>query len=99
VLVLAFDTATEVATSALVLDGRVLGERVGTARTLVGDVDDLLASAGSTPADLDALVVGASRARESDWRLRVASPWRSRSRAQPYPRWTPSRPRRQGPIR
>jgi len=58
VLVLAFDTATDVATSALVLDGRVLGERVGTARALVGDVDDLLASAGSTPADLDALVVG-----------------------------------------
>ena len=57
-LVLAFDTATDVATSALVLDGRVLGERTGTARALVGDVDDLLASAGSTPADLDALVVG-----------------------------------------
>jgi tRNA threonylcarbamoyladenosine biosynthesis protein TsaB len=58
VLVLAFDTATEVATSALVLDGRVLGERIGTARALVGDVDNLLAGAGSTPADLDALVVG-----------------------------------------
>ncbi len=57
-LVLAFDTATDVATSALVLDGRVLGERTGTARGLVGDVDDLLAGAGSTPADLDALVVG-----------------------------------------
>jgi len=58
VLVLAFDTATDVATSALVQDGRVLGERIGTARALVGDVDDLLAGAGSTPADLDALVVG-----------------------------------------
>lgn len=57
-LVLAFDTATDVATSALVLDGRVLGERVGTAQGLVGDVDDLFASAGSTPEDLDALVVG-----------------------------------------
>ena len=57
-LVLAFDTATDVATSALVLDGRVLGERAGTARALVGDVDDLLATAGSTPTDLDALVVG-----------------------------------------
>ncbi len=57
-LVLAFDTATEVATSALVLDGRVLGERAGSARALLGDVDDLLASAGTSAADLDALVVG-----------------------------------------
>jgi tRNA threonylcarbamoyl adenosine modification protein YeaZ len=58
VLVLAFDTATEVATSALVRDGRVLGERVGAARTLLGDVDALLAEAGGTQGDLDALVVG-----------------------------------------
>jgi len=58
VLVLAFDTATDVATSALVRDGRVLGERTGTARALVGDVDELLAGGGTTPADLDALVVG-----------------------------------------
>jgi len=58
VLVLAFDTATDVATSALLVDGRVLGERTGSARTLLGDVDNLLASAGAAPADLDALVVG-----------------------------------------
>jgi tRNA threonylcarbamoyl adenosine modification protein YeaZ len=58
VLVIAFDTATDVATSALVLDGRVLGQRTGTARGLVGDVDALLAEADATPADLDALVVG-----------------------------------------
>lgn len=57
-LVIAFDTATNVATSALVQDGRVLGERLGTARALVGDVDALLVEAGATPADLDALVVG-----------------------------------------
>jgi len=58
VLVLAFDTATDVATSALLADGQVLGERTGTARALLGDVDELLASAGATPADLGALVVG-----------------------------------------
>jgi tRNA threonylcarbamoyladenosine biosynthesis protein TsaB len=58
VLVLAFDTATDVATSALVADGQVLGERTGSARGLVGDVDELLAGAGAIPADLDALVVG-----------------------------------------
>jgi tRNA threonylcarbamoyladenosine biosynthesis protein TsaB len=58
VLVLAFDTATDVATSALLADGRVLGERTGTARALLGDVDELLTSAGRTPTDLDAVVVG-----------------------------------------
>jgi tRNA threonylcarbamoyladenosine biosynthesis protein TsaB len=58
VLVLAFDTATDVATSALLADGRVLGERMGSAPALVGDVDDLLAGASAVPADLDALVVG-----------------------------------------
>ena len=57
-LVLAFDTATDVATSALVRDGEVLGERIGDARTLLEDVDELLAGAGAHPADLDALVVG-----------------------------------------
>jgi tRNA threonylcarbamoyladenosine biosynthesis protein TsaB len=57
-LVLAFDTATDVATSALVRDGEVLGERVGEARTLLEDVDELLAGAGSVASDLDALVVG-----------------------------------------
>jgi tRNA threonylcarbamoyladenosine biosynthesis protein TsaB len=58
VLVLAFDTATYVATSALLADGRVLGERTGSAGALLGDVDDLLADASAAPADLDALVVG-----------------------------------------
>jgi len=58
VLVLAFDTATDVATSALVADGLVLGERVGTARGLLDDVHALLASAGTTQDDIDALVVG-----------------------------------------
>ena len=55
---LAFDTATDVATSALVADGRALGERSGTARGLMDDVDELLASAGLAQAELDALVVG-----------------------------------------
>lgn len=57
-LVLAFDTATDVATSALVRDGSVLGERVGEARTLLEDVDELLAAANANASDLDALVVG-----------------------------------------
>lgn len=57
-LVLAFDTATDVATSALVRDGVVLGERTGLARTLLEDVDVLLSGASAVPVDVDALVVG-----------------------------------------
>jgi tRNA threonylcarbamoyladenosine biosynthesis protein TsaB len=57
-LTLAFDTATDVATSALVDDGSVLGERVSVARTLLEDVDALLEEAGASPSDLDVLVVG-----------------------------------------
>lgn len=57
-LILAFDTATERATSALVGDGEVLGERVSRASTLLADVDALLRRAGARPADLDGLAVG-----------------------------------------
>jgi tRNA threonylcarbamoyladenosine biosynthesis protein TsaB len=57
-LVLAFDTATDVATSALVDDGQVLGERRSVPRSLLVDVDQLLRDADVSPADLDALVVG-----------------------------------------
>jgi tRNA threonylcarbamoyladenosine biosynthesis protein TsaB len=57
-LVLAFDTATDVATSALLGDGAVLGQRVGVARALLEDLDALLAGAGRVASDLDAVVVG-----------------------------------------
>jgi tRNA threonylcarbamoyladenosine biosynthesis protein TsaB len=57
-LILAFDTATDVATSALVEDGRVRAERISTPRTLLEDVDRLLRASGAEPGDLDALVVG-----------------------------------------
>jgi tRNA threonylcarbamoyladenosine biosynthesis protein TsaB len=58
VLILAFDTATDIATSALVDDGEVLGERSSVPRTLLEDVDALLRQASTSPARLDALVVG-----------------------------------------
>jgi tRNA threonylcarbamoyladenosine biosynthesis protein TsaB len=58
VLTLAFDTATAVATSALVDDHEVLGERVSRAQTLLEDVDALLRQAGAHPADLGRLAVG-----------------------------------------
>jgi tRNA threonylcarbamoyladenosine biosynthesis protein TsaB len=58
VLTLAFDTATGAATSALVDDSEVLGERVSRAQTLLEDVDALLRQAGAHPSDLDRLAVG-----------------------------------------
>ncbi len=57
-LILSFDTATDVATSALVEDGAVLGERTSLPRTVLADVDELLVEAGRSPAELDAIVVG-----------------------------------------
>ena len=56
-LVLAFDTATDVATSALLDDGRVLGERDADGKALLGG-GRAAARAGAAPADLGALVVG-----------------------------------------
>ena len=57
-LILAFDTATDVATSALVGDGEVLGERASRAVTLLEDVDALLRQAGTHTRDVEALAVG-----------------------------------------
>ncbi len=57
-LVLAFDTATPVATCALVRDGAVLGERIGRAVSILADAHDLLVRAGLEPSHLDAVVVG-----------------------------------------
>jgi tRNA threonylcarbamoyl adenosine modification protein YeaZ len=57
-LILAFDTATDVATSALVGDGEVLGERTSRAVTLLEDVDALLRQAGMHTRDVEALAVG-----------------------------------------
>ena len=57
-LILAFDTATDLATSALVADGVTLAERTTRPQSLLADVDALLAAAGGSPADLTAIVVG-----------------------------------------
>jgi tRNA threonylcarbamoyladenosine biosynthesis protein TsaB len=57
-LVLAFDTATPVVTSALLRDGEVLGERSSHAAAVLADADRLLREAGLAPSDLDVLVVG-----------------------------------------
>ena len=57
-LTLAFDTATDVATSALLEDGDVLGERAGRPQTLLEDVDALLTDADAKAEELRRIVVG-----------------------------------------
>jgi tRNA threonylcarbamoyladenosine biosynthesis protein TsaB len=58
VLILSFDTATGVATSALVRDGVVLGERASSAARVLADADALLAAAGARQEEIEAVVVG-----------------------------------------
>jgi tRNA threonylcarbamoyladenosine biosynthesis protein TsaB len=58
VLILAFDTATAVATCALVADGEVLGERASRAVSLLEDVDALLRRGGARESSLDGIAVG-----------------------------------------
>ena len=56
-LILALDTATAIATTALVRDGAVLGERTSVPISVLEDVDALLRDAGLEPRDLDGIVV------------------------------------------
>ena len=72
-LILAFDTATDVATSALLDDDEVLGERWSSARTLLEDVDALLRQASARPTDLDALVVGTGPGSFTSTRIGLAA--------------------------
>ena len=57
-LTLAFDTATDVATSALVWDGEVLGEQRSRPVSVLEDVDALLRQGGVRPTQLEGIVVG-----------------------------------------
>jgi tRNA threonylcarbamoyladenosine biosynthesis protein TsaB len=72
-LVLAFDTATPVATSALVRDGEVLGERTSRAATVLADADALLREAGLEARDLDGLVVGTGPGSFTGMRIGLAA--------------------------
>jgi tRNA threonylcarbamoyladenosine biosynthesis protein TsaB len=58
VLVLAFDTATDVATSALVRDGTVVGERASRPVRVLEDAQALIAEAGLEPGAVEAIAVG-----------------------------------------
>jgi tRNA threonylcarbamoyladenosine biosynthesis protein TsaB len=58
VLILAFDTATDVATSALVWDGEVLGELASRPVTVLEDLDALLRRGGVRDSQVEAIAVG-----------------------------------------
>jgi tRNA threonylcarbamoyladenosine biosynthesis protein TsaB len=58
VLILAFDMATSVVTSALVRDGKPIAERVSKPRSVLEDIDAVLREAAVEPEELDALAVG-----------------------------------------
>jgi tRNA threonylcarbamoyladenosine biosynthesis protein TsaB len=58
VLILAFDTATDVATSALVRGGEVLGERASKPLRVLEDAQALVEEAGLEPGAVDAIAVG-----------------------------------------
>ena len=57
-LILAFDTATPVASVAVVRDGEVLGERRSQAIRVLADADQVLREAALGPDVLDALAIG-----------------------------------------
>lgn len=72
-LILAFDTATDVASSALLDDDELLGERWSAPRTLLEDVDALLRQASARPTDVDALVVGTGPGSFTSTRIGLAA--------------------------
>jgi tRNA threonylcarbamoyladenosine biosynthesis protein TsaB len=57
-LIVAFDTATDVATSALVWDGEVLGELESRPVSVLEDIDALLRRGGVRDSQLEGIVVG-----------------------------------------
>jgi tRNA threonylcarbamoyladenosine biosynthesis protein TsaB len=73
VLTLAFDTATNVATSALLEDGDLLGERTGTPGRLLEDVDELLTGADAEPGELEHIVVGTGPGSFTSLRMGLAA--------------------------
>lgn len=73
VLILAFDTATSTATSALVDGSEVLGERLSSPRTLLEDVDALLRQAGARPSQLEGLAVGTGPGSFTSLRMGLAT--------------------------
>jgi tRNA threonylcarbamoyladenosine biosynthesis protein TsaB len=73
VLILAFDTATDVATSALVWDGEVLGELASRPVSVLEDVDALLRRGGVRDSQLEGIVVGTGPGSFTGLRMGVAT--------------------------
>jgi tRNA threonylcarbamoyl adenosine modification protein YeaZ len=73
VLTLAFDTATSVATAALVRDDELLGERVSRAVGVLEAADELLRAAGVERAELTGLAVGTGPGSFTGLRLGLAA--------------------------
>ena len=72
-LILAFDTATDVATTALLRNGDVLGERITRAVRLLEDIDALLERAGVEAAELEAITVGTGPGSYTGLRIGLAT--------------------------
>ena len=72
-LILAFDTATDVATSALVWDGEVLGEFRSRPVAVLEDVDALFRRGGVKPSRLEGIAVGIGPGSFTGLRMGLAS--------------------------
>lgn len=72
-LTLAFDTATNAATSALVWDGEVLAELTSRPVSVLEDVDALFRQGGVRPSNLEALVVGTGPGSFTSLRMGIAT--------------------------
>jgi tRNA threonylcarbamoyladenosine biosynthesis protein TsaB len=72
-LILAFDTATDVATSALVWDGEVLGELSSRPISVLEDLDALLRRGGVRDTQLEGIVVGTGPGSFTSLRMGLAT--------------------------
>ena len=72
-LILAFDTATDVATSALVWDGEVLGELSSRPVSVLEDLDALLRRGGVRDSQLEGIVVGTGPGSFTSLRMGLAT--------------------------
>jgi tRNA threonylcarbamoyladenosine biosynthesis protein TsaB len=73
VLILAFDTATDIATSALVWDGEVLGELSSRPVSVLEDLDALLRRGGVRDSQLEGIVVGTGPGSFTSLRMGLAT--------------------------
>jgi tRNA threonylcarbamoyladenosine biosynthesis protein TsaB len=73
VLILAFDTATDVATSALAWDGEVLGELSSRPISVLEDLDALLRRGGVRDSQLEGIVVGTGPGSFTSLRMGLAT--------------------------